>query len=267
MSHRPRKRFGQNFLQDTWVISEIVASIQPQKDDHIVEIGPGRGALTEPLLQRCNRLEVVEIDRDLVASLKRKFDQERVPRIHCCDALQTDFRTLADDRSPLRIVGNLPYNISTPLIFHLLSQLDCIRDMHFMLQKEVVERICATPGSRIFGRLSVMTQYLCQPTHLFDVNPQSFFPEPAVMSSIVRLQPAGDSVARAHNPAMFAEIVKQAFSQRRKTLRNSLRKFIGPQALEKLEIDPSARPETLNVIDFVRISNTCSAADSDLQTD
>jgi 16S rRNA (adenine1518-N6/adenine1519-N6)-dimethyltransferase len=217
MTHVPRKRFGQNFLQDHNIIRTILSSIQATAGEHWVEIGPGQGALTGPLLQQVSRLDVVELDRDLVELLKTKFKQQDNLRIHSADALNFDFSALADDNGKLRIIGNLPYNISTPLMFHLLSFASCIKDMHFMLQKEVVDRICAAPGSKQYGRLSVMMQYYCAAEPLFDVPPESFNPVPKVMSAIVRLAPHAQPPVQVNNMTGFNRVVAQAFSQRRKT--------------------------------------------------
>jgi len=258
MSHRARKRFGQNFLHDKSVISEIIDCIQLNSDSHIVEIGPGTGALTEQLAGKCMKLTVIEIDRDLAAELEKKFSTVKQLQIYCQDALKFNFGTLPKDQGHIRIVGNLPYNISTPLLFHILDQNNCISDMHFMLQKEVVERICAKPGSKIYGRLSVMTQYKCHVEKLFDVAPECFTPKPRVISSMVRLTPHSPENLSADDYTQFESIVKHAFSQRRKTLKNSIKEFASKHTFASLCIDPNARPETLTVTDFVRISNYCS---------
>jgi 16S rRNA (adenine1518-N6/adenine1519-N6)-dimethyltransferase len=255
MAHIPRKRFGQNFLHDHRIIYNIISSIQARPGEHWVEIGPGQGALTEPLLKEGVRLDVVELDRDLVALLKEKFKQHDRLRIHSADALKFDFASLADDSRKLRVIGNLPYNISTPLMFHLLDNAACIQDMHFMLQKEVVDRICAAPGSKKYGRLSVMMQYYCATELLFDVPPESFDPAPQVTSAIVRLIPHQQPPVEVNDVAKLNKVVTQAFSQRRKTLRNSLKTLIAEQDIEALNIDPTLRAETISLSDFAKLSN------------
>jgi 16S rRNA (adenine1518-N6/adenine1519-N6)-dimethyltransferase len=256
MSHTPRKRFGQNFLHDHSVIHSIIFSIQANPGQHWVEIGPGQGALTEPLLNHGVRLDVVELDRDLVVLLKSKFQQYPDLHIHSADALRFDFTALADGDEKLRIIGNLPYNISTPLMFHLLESAHCIEDMHFMLQKEVVDRICAPPGSKKYGRLSVMMQFYCMPELLFEVPPESFEPIPQVMSAIVRLVPHPQPPVVVNDKAKFNQVVTQAFSQRRKTLRNSLKKLMAEEDMVALGIDPTLRAETLSLAEFARLSNS-----------
>ncbi|MDD5319440.1 MAG: 16S rRNA (adenine(1518)-N(6)/adenine(1519)-N(6))-dimethyltransferase RsmA [Methylococcales bacterium] len=254
MTHTPRKRFGQNFLHDQTIIDNILSSIQAKPDEHWVEIGPGQGALTGPLLKQGLRLEVVELDRDLVVLLKEKYKHYNNLQIHSDDALTFDFSALAKANEKLRIIGNLPYNISTPLMFHLLDYVYCIEDMHFMLQKEVVDRICATPGSKKYGRLSVMMQYYCATELLFDVPPESFEPAPKVMSAIVRLAPHQQPPVEVDDMIKFKKVVRQAFSQRRKTLRNSLKKLIAEDAIIALNIDPTLRAEALSLDDFARLS-------------
>ncbi|MGR8951553.1 MAG: 16S rRNA (adenine(1518)-N(6)/adenine(1519)-N(6))-dimethyltransferase RsmA, partial [Gammaproteobacteria bacterium] len=253
MAHIPRKRFGQNFLHDQSVISHIIACLAAAPDQHWVEIGPGQGALTQPLLKAGVRLDVVELDRDLVELLKKKFAGHTHLRIHSADALKFDFSSLAGEGERLRIVGNLPYNISTPLMFHLLTSAHCIEDMHFMLQKEVVERLCAEPGNKQYGRLSVMMQYHCEAELLFDVPPESFDPAPQVMSSIVRLIPHRRPPVQVDNLENFNRVVTQAFSQRRKTVRNSLKNFLGDETLKILSIDSGLRAENLTLQDFAAI--------------
>lgn len=255
MAHIPRKRFGQNFLHDHNIIQNIISSIQAKPGEHWVEIGPGQGALTEPLLKQGIRLDVVELDRDLVALLREQFKQYDNLQIHSADALRFDFSALAEADSKLRIIGNLPYNISTPLMFHLLDNAYCIEDMHFMLQKEVVDRICAAPGSKKYGRLSVMMQYYCATELLFDVPPESFDPAPKVMSAIVRLVPHQQPPVQVNDIAKLNRVVTQAFSQRRKTLRNSLKKLITEEEIAALGIDPTLRAETISLADFARLSN------------
>jgi 16S rRNA (adenine1518-N6/adenine1519-N6)-dimethyltransferase len=255
MTHTPRKRFGQNFLHDHNIIYNILSSIQASPAEHWVEIGPGMGALTEPLLKLGLRLDLVELDRDLVALLKDKFGQQDRLRIYSADALKFDFSALAENNRKLRIIGNLPYNISTPLMFHLLDNAYCIEDMHFMLQKEVVDRICAEPGSKKYGRLSVMMHYYCATELLFDVPPESFDPAPKVMSAIVRLVPHQQPPVQVNDMAKLNRVVTEAFSQRRKTLRNSLKKLIDEKAIIALGIDPVLRAEALSLNDFARLSN------------
>ncbi len=252
MNHRPRKRFGQNFLRDRNMVDRIVAAVSVSDDDHVVEIGPGQGALTGELLRRAGRLDAIEIDRDLANRLLRDFAGDARFVLHEADALRFDFSSLAN-RTPLRIVGNLPYNISTPLIFHLLKFGAQIRDMHFMLQREVVDRLAAAPGNKQYGRLSVMAQHTCDVQKLFDVPPEAFVPRPRVMSAIVRLAPKpGATIGTLEQH--LAVICRDAFGQRRKTLRNALRSHISADRLEALGIKPDARAEELSIDDFVRIS-------------
>jgi len=255
MAHTPRKRFGQNFLHDHNIIYHIISSIQAQPDQHWVEIGPGQGALTVPLLGEGVQLDVVELDRDLVALLKQKFNQQPRLQIHSADALRFDFSTLVTNNEKLRVIGNLPYNISTPLMFHLLDNAAIIEDMHFMLQKEVVDRICAAPGSKKYGRLSVMMQYYCATEMLFEVPPESFDPAPQVMSAIVKLVPHQQPPVQVNDITKLNKVVTQAFSQRRKTLRNSLKTLIDEQAMINLGIDPVARAETISLAGFASLSN------------
>jgi 16S rRNA (adenine1518-N6/adenine1519-N6)-dimethyltransferase len=251
----PRKRFGQHFLHDPAVVARIVAAIRPGPGRRIVEIGPGRGVLTRELLEAAGELDVVEIDRDLARLLP---DQLGSPgpalRIHCVDVLKFDLHALADAATPLEVVGNLPYNISSPLLFHLLEQMDCISQMVFMLQKEVVERIAAAPDSKAYGRLSVMVQYHCRVEHLFNVGPGAFTPPPRVESAVLRLQPA-QRAAGATDRRVLSELVRRAFSTRRKTLRNSLRDYCPESMLAAAGIDPQRRAETLSVEEFVRLAN------------
>ncbi|MDP2100430.1 MAG: 16S rRNA (adenine(1518)-N(6)/adenine(1519)-N(6))-dimethyltransferase RsmA [Methylobacter sp.] len=255
MVHTPRKRFGQNFLHDHNIIYNIISSIQARPDQHWVEIGPGQGALTEPLLNEKVRLDVVELDRDLVVLLKEKFRHYPNLHIHSADALRFDFSSLAEGGNKLRIIGNLPYNISTPLMFHLLDNAKCIEDMHFMLQKEVVDRICAAPGSKKYGRLSVMMQYHCMPELLFEVPPESFDPIPQVTSAIVRLVPHQQPPVAVNDMGKLNRVVTQAFSQRRKTLRNSLKKLIEEADIAALGIDPTLRAESISLAEFALLSN------------
>ena len=250
--HVARKRFGQNFLVDIGVISAIVGAIDPRPGETVVEIGPGLGALTEPLLARTGRLHVVEIDRDLIARLKRQYSPEKLV-IHEGDALAFDFATIGDG---LRLVGNLPYNISTPLLFHLAAYAEQVRDMHFMLQKEVVERMVAEPGDADFGRLSVMLQYRFHLEWLVDVPPESFDPAPKVDSAVVRLIPKAAAERNARDEAVLERVVTAAFAQRRKMLRNTLKGILDEAAFARLGIPPTARAEELAVGDYVRIANS-----------
>jgi 16S rRNA (adenine1518-N6/adenine1519-N6)-dimethyltransferase len=252
--HRARKRFGQNFLNDAGIIDRIVRSIAPKPDDNLVEIGPGQGALTAPLLAACPQLHVIEIDRDLIPILLAQFAKYPHFQIHQQDALNFDFTQLTSTR-PLRIVGNLPYNISTPLIFHLLSFQSHVSDMHFMLQKEVVQRLAASAGDPHYGRLSVMVQYYCEVEHLFAVPPECFTPQPKVDSAIVRLKPHTTLPFIATNLDIFSRLVNVAFQQRRKTLRNSLKQLLDTDIIAELPIDTSLRPENLSLEDYVNISN------------
>ncbi|SMF01759.1 dimethyladenosine transferase [Alteromonadaceae bacterium Bs31] len=253
--HRARKRFGQNFLTDQSIINSIVRQIAVKEDDNLVEIGPGKGAITSQLVDACPNLQVIELDRDLIPLLLAQFANYRGFKIHQADALKFDFNTLIEGGSPLRVVGNLPYNISTPLIFHLLSFREGIKDMHFMLQKEVVMRLAAKPSEKNYGRLSIMAQYFCCVEHLFDVPPESFEPAPKVDSAIVRLSPHGELPYLAHQPDKFDTLVKTAFSQRRKTLRNSLKSLVADFSIEELNIDLSQRAENLSLADYVALSN------------
>jgi 16S rRNA (adenine1518-N6/adenine1519-N6)-dimethyltransferase len=253
--HVARKRFGQHFLHDKNVIEQIVVAINPQAGEHLVEIGPGQGALTLPLLTRIPRLDVVELDRDLIPILKSRCENKGDVIIHQADALRFDYSQLVQDNQPLRLVGNLPYNISTPLIFHLLTYANQIIDMHFMLQKEVSYRLAAPPGDDTYGRLSVMVQYHCQVNVLFHIGPAAFNPPPQVDSCIVHIAPYEVLPNPATDYLHFAELVKTAFSQRRKTLRNCLKTMVSDTDWALLPIDPKARPQELSVADFVNMSN------------
>ena len=224
--HQHKKRFGQNFLQDETVIDRIVAVIALTADDHVVEIGPGLGALTKAILPHLNRLDVIEIDRDLILKLNKLADADSKLSIHLQDALKFDFKSLHKANQKLRIIGNLPYNISTPMIFHLLKQPQIIQDMHFMLQKEVVQRIAATPNSSRYGRLSVMVQYSCKVEALFTVPASAFYPVPKVESAIVRIAPYETPLDIAKDFKLFETLVREAFNHIRKTLQNALKKQI-----------------------------------------
>ena len=251
MKHIPRRRFGQNFLVDRGIISAIIAAIDPQRGDTVVEIGPGLGAITAPLLDRLDHLHVVEIDRDLSARLRKEYPPHRMT-IHEGDALAFDFAGIGKD---LRLVGNLPYNISTPLLFHLAEYVDIVRDMHFMLQKEVVERMVAVPGESDFSRISVMLQYRFHLEWLIDVPPESFDPPPKVQSAVVRLIPKDVSELNAKSQDKLSQVVQTAFSQRRKMLRNTLKGSLSDLGFAELGIDPTRRAEDLTVADYVRIAN------------
>jgi 16S rRNA (adenine1518-N6/adenine1519-N6)-dimethyltransferase len=253
MKHQPRKRFGQNFLRDEAAIGAIIAAIHPVPGEQLVEIGPGLGALTRPLLAATGTLHAVEIDRDLAHALRNEFGARL--NLHVTDVLLFDFATLGDD---LRIIGNLPYNISTPLLFHLADCTDRIRDIHVMLQKEVVERMVAAPGASNYGRLSVMLQYRFAMDKLLDVAAAAFEPVPKVDSAVVRLTPLKPQPCVARNEAQLARVVAAAFSQRRKTLRNSLGKFVAAPVFEMLGIAPTARAQELSVAQFVAIADHVS---------
>ncbi|MDE2260213.1 MAG: 16S rRNA (adenine(1518)-N(6)/adenine(1519)-N(6))-dimethyltransferase RsmA [Betaproteobacteria bacterium] len=254
MAHIPRKRFGQHFLTDAGIVDSIVAAINPRPADILVEIGPGLGALTLPLLARLNHLTVIELDRDLVAHWQQHAQATRLT-IHEGDALAFDFSRLGH---ALRIVGNLPYNISTPLLFHLATFASHIRDAHFMLQKEVVARMVAEPATADYGRLSVMLQYRFHMDALLEVPPEAFSPPPKVDSSVVRLIPKSPTERHAKNEGRLEQVVMQAFSQRRKMLRSTLKGLIPETTLIKLDIDPTRRAETLTLDEFVGIANVGS---------
>lgn len=274
LSHQPRKRFGQNFLHDAGVIGQIVDAIAPNPDDLLLEIGPGMGALTEPLLDSVKRLTVVELDTDLADSLRIRIgaNSHTGLTIVKANALQVDYRALYRDMAAaagleptkqdkkLRVVGNLPYNISTPLLFYLIGFADVIDDMHFMLQKEVVERITAAPDSAEYGRLSVMMQYYCDTEYLLTVPNGAFRPAPKVTSAVFRLRPYRDKPLIARDEALFAHVVREAFNHRRKSLRAIFKKpanlpSVSETQLEQIGLAPMARPENLNVADFVQLSD------------
>ena len=251
---RARKRFGQHFLHDPGVLARIVAAIDPKPGERIVEIGPGRGALTFPLLERCKRLEVIEIDRDLIPALRARATGAGELVVHEADVLDVDFATLHGGGSPLRVCGNLPYNISTPLLFHLLESRGAIADMHFMLQKEVVDRMVAPPGGKTYGRLTVMLAAACWADRLFRVGRGAFQPPPAVDSAFVRLVPHVGDPFPMPDPERFARVVAAAFSMRRKTLRNSLRGLIDAAQFATAGIDAGRRPETLAPAEFASLA-------------
>ena len=245
-----RKRFGQHFLHDRNVIRRIIEAIAPSASDRIVEIGPGRGALTWDLLQRAQALDVIEIDRDLAQSLREDPRAGQGLRVHVQDALNTDFDRLRSGGAALRIVGNLPYNISTPLLFSLLNQRSAIADMHFMLQKEVVDRMTAEPGNKTYGRLTVMLAAVADVEKLFDVGPGAFQPRPKVWSAIVRLRPTLQPRFDIGDDGVLRMLVTAAFSHRRKILSNGLKGFLSPAEIEACGIDPQLRPEVLTPAQF-----------------
>ncbi len=275
MSTAPRRRFGQHFLHDSWYINQILNAVAATPNQQLVEIGPGRGAITIGLLRAAKSLDVIELDRDLLEPLATNCNGLGTLRIHNGDALKFDFCALlhqenntnnlmthnAINPNLLRVVGNLPYNISTPLLFHLIKQLDCIADLNLLLQKEVVERLVATPGSKIYGRLSVMTQIHCCIEWVFDIPPTAFKPIPKVNSSFVRLRPYREPKYTISNLSLFTKLVTQAFSQRRKKLRNALQPLLSETTIRTCNIDSSLRPEQLTVMDFVNIANTVAAMD------
>lgn len=253
MEHRARKRFGQNFLTDPMVVRRIVDAIDPQAGQLIFEIGPGQAALTLPLADSNAELHLVEIDRDLAAHLARQLGSRANVTLHLGDALKLDFGELAGRRR-FRLVGNLPYNISTPLLFHLLQWADLISDMHFMLQQEVVDRLAAGPGGKTWGRLSVMCQLRCAVTPLFSVPPEAFRPAPKVVSALVRLVPHVNPPVRISDLGRFERLVAQAFSLRRKTLRNSLRGLLDAEAIAAAGVDPGLRAEALTLQQFADLA-------------
>lgn len=258
--HFPRKRFGQHFLKDKHILAKIVQALNPQPQDKLVEIGPGMGALTTYVLNHVDHLEVVEIDRDLSARLEQAYPTQLT--VHRADALHFDFASLChNDTRRLRLFGNLPYNISTPLLFHFLTFAHLIQDLILMLQKEVVDRMAAAPGSDDYGRLSIMVQYHCRVLPLFVVKPDAFSPPPKVMSSVVMLKPHGENCPHplAEDPALFARLVATAFQHRRKTLKNALGDLVSPEIYPLVAIDPQRRPETLSITEFVTLSNAVLA--------
>lgn len=258
--HRARKRFGQHFLHDARIVQRMVTAIAPQPGQRLVEIGPGLGALTGPLLERCHSIDVVELDRDVIPILQERCGSLGELRIHAMDALLFDLHTVTSEPQRVRIVGNLPYNISTPLMFHLLGDIELIDDMHFMVQKEVAERICAAPGSGEYGRLSVMVQYRCTADNLFHVGPGAFSPPPKVDSAVIRLRPLRPTPWPPHDSALLSKIVAGAFAQRRKTLRNSLKSIATADQIRAAGIDPGVRAEELAVAEFVALSSVIASA-------
>ncbi len=251
---RARKRFGQHFLHDPGVLRRIVAAVDPRPGERVVEIGPGQGALTQPLLERCGRVEAIEIDRDLAALLAARAEGRGELVLHVADVLEVAFRALHGGGAKLRVCGNLPYNISTPLLFHLLESRGAISDMHFMLQKEVVDRIVAPPGGKAYGRLTVMLAAACRAESLFRVGRGAFQPPPAVDSAVVRLVPHEADPFPMPDPARFARLVAAAFAMRRKTLRNSLRGLVDAGQFAAAGIREERRPETLSPAEFARLA-------------
>jgi 16S rRNA (adenine1518-N6/adenine1519-N6)-dimethyltransferase len=253
--HKARKRFGQNFLHDPGVIERIIRAINPKPDDALVEIGPGLGALTEEMLAVNGRLQVVELDRDLIPVLRTKFFNYPDFRIHEADALTFDFGQLVENGQRIRIIGNLPYNISTPLIFHLLGHSGVVEDMHFMLQKEVVQRLAAVPGDNNYGRLGIMAQYFCRVQPLFEVGSGAFKPAPKVDSAIVRMVPHETLPHPAKDYRLLQAVVRTAFSARRKTLRKGLAGMVTVEQLNSVGINDGLRPENLALADYVAIAD------------
>jgi 16S rRNA (adenine1518-N6/adenine1519-N6)-dimethyltransferase len=251
--HRPRKRFGQNFLHDNTVIERIIEAFDPDPAFAVVEIGPGKGALTIPLLRKAAAVNVIEIDTDLARLLEQKCARYGHLQIHVADALKFDYSKIQP--APLQVIGNLPYNISTPLLFHLLEHITSISFMLLMLQKEVVDRICASENEHDYGRLSVMVQSQCQVEKLFSVPAQAFKPVPKVTSALVKLSAQTAPLTRIEKPALFEQIVRHAFSQRRKTLRNALRELVELSCFEALAISPAKRAENLSVKNYIDIAN------------
>lgn len=257
--HQPRKRFGQNFLHDPGIVRRVLDAIRPRPGERLVEIGPGQGAITRGLLEAAGALDAVELDRDLIEPLRARLQGVGELRVHQGDALDFDLCALAAAPASLRLIGNLPYNISTPLLFRFLEQADCILDMHLMLQREVVERIVADPGDKTYGRLSVMIQTYCEAELLFRIGPGAFVPAPKVESAFLRLRPRRPLPYRLAAPALHARLVAAAFSQRRKTLRNALHGLAEAQDFAGAGIDPGLRAESVAVAGFVRLTEQVSA--------
>jgi 16S rRNA (adenine1518-N6/adenine1519-N6)-dimethyltransferase len=256
MQHRARKRFGQNFLHDRGIIERIIHCINPRAGDHLLEIGPGQGALTEYLIESEARLDCVELDRDLASFLTTRYSRNPGFRLYQQDILKFDLGTLDAADHGLRVIGNLPYNISTPVLFYLLKSYELIKDMTFMLQLEVVQRLSAQVGNKNYGRLGLMLQYFCKVEHLFDVPASAFSPPPKVSSAIVRLTPHSNFPVQARNIENLQIVIRTAFNQRRKTLKNSLKAIISEQSLKKLPLDITLRPENLSLADYVMISDS-----------
>lgn len=255
MEFRARKRFGQHFLTDSHIIEKIIQAVSPKEDQHIVEIGPGQGVLTQYLIPKSGRVDAVEIDRDLAAYLREHFKSFPQFFLHEMDVLRFDFSSLTETPASLRVIGNLPYNISTPLLFHLFDYLPLVQDIHVMLQKEVAERMTAKINTPDYSRLSVMTQFYCRAQKLFDVSSMAFNPPPKVESSVIRLIPHPNDLYQPKNAALFAEIVKNTFNFRRKTIRNSLKAYLSEAEIVALNIDPNKRPQELSIEDFICLSD------------
>ena len=260
ISPKFRKRFGQHFLQDSRVIENIISSINLKKKDHIVEIGPGLGALTQKLLQTNCHIDAIEVDRDLAKNLNEKFSKYGNFKLHLADALSFKYETNTIAERKMRVVGNLPYNISTQLILKLFDIIDSVEDMHFMLQLEVVQRLTASPGDKAWGRLAILSQYHCEVTHLFNVPPNAFKPRPKVQSAVVRLKPLQMKPFEHVDPAALGNATRLAFSQRRKTLRNNLKSVVDVDRLKDIEINPEARAETLTLRQFIRLAKFIHAS-------
>ncbi|KAB7655659.1 16S rRNA (adenine(1518)-N(6)/adenine(1519)-N(6))-dimethyltransferase RsmA [Plesiomonas shigelloides] len=259
LGHRARKRFGQNFLNDVFVIDSIVSAINPRKGEAMLEIGPGLAALTEPVARDLDHMTVIEIDRDLAERLRHHPQLKDKLTVREQDAMSADFSAISTELGQkLRVFGNLPYNISTPLMFHLFDYTDSISDMHFMLQKEVVNRLAAGPGSKAYGRLSVMAQYYCQVIPVLEVPPHAFKPAPKVDSAVVRLVPHAQKPFPVKNLRWLSRVTTDAFNQRRKTLRNGLSHLFSVEQLEALGIDPTLRAENITVEQFCRLANWLS---------
>ncbi|AWV08127.1 16S rRNA (adenine(1518)-N(6)/adenine(1519)-N(6))-dimethyltransferase RsmA [Marilutibacter maris] len=258
-SAEAKKSLGQHFLHERGIIDRIVRAVNPKPDDRLVEIGPGQGAITFPLLDAHGRLTVIEFDRDLIFPLTEAAREHGTLRVIHRNVLEVDFTALAGEEGPLRLVGNLPYNLSSPILFHALEHAAVIRDMTFMLQKEVVDRMAAGPGSKTYGRLSVMLQAYCEVTPLFSVPPGAFRPPPKVDSAVVRLLPRAPETIGIDDPARFAAVVRDAFGQRRKTLRNALSQQCDSERIEAAGIRPDLRAEQLEVADFVRLANALAS--------
>ena len=254
MSHAPRKRFGQNFLRDEGIIEAIARAIAPDQAQHLVEIGPGEGAITQSLIASGCRFDAIELDRDLRTRLLASFSTYDNFTLHSADALKFDFASLQHSEQALRVIGNLPYNISTPLLFKLLDYGALIADMHFMLQLEVVERLAAEPGNKNWGRLGVMAQFQCEVEQLFEVPHESFFPPPKVQSAVIRLTPRQTPRWAQVDRESLAKVVSQAFSQRRKTLRNNFKNSLTDAQFETAGVDPQARAETLTIDQFTALA-------------
>lgn len=251
--HHTKKRFGQHFLIDQQIVHAIVSNINPKPDDVIIEIGPGNGVLTKPIAQSKPNLHIVELDRDLIPTLERKFSHYPNISIHQGDALKFDYSSIG---KKLRIIGNLPYNISTPLMFHLIQFKNNIYDQHFMLQKEVANRLAASPGGKNYGRLSIMFGTYMDTYNLFDVPAKAFNPAPRVISSVVKIKPKSNNQIIIKNPAILSKIVTQAFSQRRKTLRNSLKGLISDKIMIEMDLSPSQRAEEVPILTWSKLANT-----------